>query len=347
MMVTPETRTMVSTHPRSISDSSIDAARPRSLAAAFVLASVAAAAAAQLTDLSTWTLVEDPPNASFSVAAQSPTAITLAAADASPSAIPAGTDLGFQSVNAATVADATEGFAFAAHASFTVAIDYDAAFTDAATGLGWGFGIGEDINGENSAGTAVLTQAGLPADIPLAGPVGGAAVVDDQSFARFLMPAVPATPDTLAGTLFAAYDADTRNITVGWGPPGAAAAASFATFPAPQIADRWTGRDLLVSFFIRSDNVDLPFLGLVSTPWTSGAASVTFSNLRVLAGDPCAAPADIDINDDDAVNADDLLAVIALIGAADPLADLNADNRTDFFDLLEALERFADACPGA
>jgi hypothetical protein len=84
-----------------------------------------------------------------------------------------------------------------------------------------------------------------------------------------------------AGSLFAAYNAATGDVTLGFGTVGAASPSSTATYTG--IQNSWDNELLLASFFLRSDN----FLG---QSWTSGNATATFSNFRVLAGTPIAVP---------------------------------------------------------
>ncbi len=269
-------------------------------------ACVAGAGPSDIADLTTWTLVEDPASPSFGSTVDSPTSITLTAADASPGVVPAGTDIGYQSVDADTAALSTSGFAFDPAASFSVAIDYDADFTGANAGLSFGFGIGEDGSGVNSAGVAFVTQDGLPAPIPIAGPAGGAARVNDSTVAGLIFPPVSASASSLEGSMHAAYDADTGAITVGIGPTGAIAPTNTTTFASSSVHDNWAGVDMLVSFFIRSDTVSVPIFGTVSTPWSAGEGAVVFTNLRVtsgaaraIAGCPCDWNQDGDLNDQD------------------------------------------------
>lgn len=98
-------------------------------------------AQADVTDFGTWSLVEDPAHPGFSATAHG-TSATLSAADL---AIPAGTDIGYQSVNGSTPQTSTSGFYFRPDADFSLAIDYAWTFSNSPSGfLGLGFGIGED-----------------------------------------------------------------------------------------------------------------------------------------------------------------------------------------------------------
>ena len=226
-------------------------------------------ARAGLTDLQTWTQVQDPPHASFTGLATA-TRVTLSA-DGGP--VPGGTDIGYQSVNGKTPGASSLGYAFSPGADFDLAIDFAVTFGSSPVGsLGIGFGIGEDINGVNSAGAALLFNN----DIALA--FGAAARVDDISQALPIFFAASAT-----GSMFISYRATTGNVILGASnAQGASGAAGAATFTG--IQNQWDDGDLLVSLFLRSD-------GTFGTPWQSGTAQAVFSNLRVLSGAPLAVPA--------------------------------------------------------
>ena len=62
-------------------------------------------AAGPISDLNTWTLVEDPAHPNFSSSVDSPSQITLSASGAVPNA----TDIGYQSVDGATPGTSTSG----------------------------------------------------------------------------------------------------------------------------------------------------------------------------------------------------------------------------------------------
>lgn len=243
---------------------------------------------AQITDFNAWSPVEDPANPFFAGSIDSASQITLSASDAtgsSPGNIPAGTDIGFQSVNGETVAGSTAGFAFDATQSFSIAVDYQAVFANSPSGgLSFGFGIGEDRSGANSAGVVFVTQAGLPAAIPFAGPAGGAATVNNSPIAALLSPTLSADPANLVGSLHVGYNLGLGGILVGVANPGDNGPAAEISFDAAAVTDNWTGADLLASLFIRSDNVNVPIFGTQSTVWTDGNASVSFSNFRVTNG---------------------------------------------------------------
>ena len=224
---------------------------------------------AAITDLSTWTLVEDPPNANFS-AIQTSTNVTLGAGGP----VPAGVDIGFQSVDGSTVSNSTVGHFFDPNSDFSIAIDYAWNFNSAAGFLGLGFGIGEDSAGENSAGVAMLTSNGSPFLT-----FGGAARVNDADQTPITL---GITPSTLSGSMFVSYEASSGDIILGASTtPGAAGPTVTGTYSG--IQNQWNDEDLLASFFIRSD-------GPPGSQWLGGDANAVFSNFRVLSGSPVAIP---------------------------------------------------------
>jgi hypothetical protein len=241
------------------------------LAAAGLLAVLAAdPASAGISDLSGWTLVEDPPNASFSGTA-SAGSILLSALGGP---IPAATDIGFQSVNGATPATSTTGHAFSPLMDFRIAIDFSISTLNPVGQLGIGFGIGEDGDGRNSAGAALLVNNGAPSIL-----FGAAARVNDSN--RVPLPIL--VLGALAGSLFVDFDALSGDITLGASQtPGAAAWGGSATFSGLQ--KDWSGGDLLASVFLRSDST-------LASPWQGGSAEVEFSNFRVLEGTASPVPA--------------------------------------------------------
>ncbi|MCR9291493.1 MAG: PEP-CTERM sorting domain-containing protein [bacterium] len=224
-------------------------------------------------DFTQWSPVADPPNGNFSSAASTSMA-TLSAADA---AIPAGVDIGFQSVDGPTVAQSSRGFKFDPQSDFSLAIDYSFSFSNNPVGLlGIGFGIGEDGTGQNSAGVALATLNGSPYLF-----FGGAARVNDN---EQLLPLLPLTAATTQGTLFVSYQASSGNVQVGAsGITNANAPQTSGVFAA--IQNQWQGEDLLASFFLRSESQN----GLPA--WQGGGtADAVFSNFRILSGNAIAVP---------------------------------------------------------
>ena len=225
---------------------------------------------AAITDFRTWRRVEDPPHPSFD-ASQQATSATLSAGA---TAIPGGTDIGFQSVNGGTVAASNAGSYFDPSHDFTIAVDYAMTFTSANGFLGLGFGIGEDIDGMNSAGVAMLTSNGSPFLS-----FGGAARINDVTQSPVAIP----LSSSLVGSLFIDYTAASGDVVVGASTtPGGASPAEIGTFAG--IQNQWSGENLLASFFLRSDG-PLPGSG-----WLGGDANAVFSNFRVLNGSAVAIP---------------------------------------------------------
>ncbi len=244
-----------------------------------VVALSAGVAHAAITDLTTWTLVEDPPAQFLSA---SPTILSSQVGmTAAAGPVPAGADIGYQSVDGGTVATSTGGWYFDASADFAVAIDYDMFFSTGPTGgLAIGFGIGTDGGGANSAGAGLVTGDGTSLAAAAAGRVG---YVDQPASVLALAP-------SLAGSFHVAYAAATGNVTVGIGGVGAGTPAQQFTYAG--IQDLWGEDDLLVSFFLRSTTVPNPFGGAdLYGPWAGGGeGSVTFSDFRVLDGSATQVP---------------------------------------------------------
>lgn len=251
---------------QSSAPSRVTAMRP--VLALFLLTAALActiAHAGSITDLSQWRLVEDPPNANFTATDD----ITSATLNATGGPISPGTDIGYQSVSGGTVAGSGSGFYFSPDASFSLAIDYAFAFGPSASGtLGIGFGIGEDIDGADSAGVAMLVDSFFRTPV-----FGAAGRVNDSNVTPIALGS-----GSLAGSMFLEYVAGTGSIVVGYSStPGGGSPTSSGTFASLQ--DLWDDDDLLVSFFLRSET------GLISG-WQGGTAEAVFSNLRVLSGTP-------------------------------------------------------------
>jgi len=228
----------------------------------------AAVCQAGIVDFNSWTLVQDPPHANFTSTVDSASQITLRATGGP---IPAATDIGYQSVNGSTPAASTAGNAFDPAADFAVAVDYSLSFASPVGGLGIGFGIGEDIDGANSAGVALLTSSGSPIAF------GGAARVNDVNQS----PQLISVPATNTARLIASYQSATGNVTLGVSTNGDDTPEGTTTFNG--IQNSWDGGLLLASFFLRSDNT-------LGSGWTAGTASAVFSNFHVISGTPVAVP---------------------------------------------------------
>jgi hypothetical protein len=223
-------------------------------------------AAADITDFTAWSLVQDPPDSNFT-ASITP---TQAALQAGAGAVPPGTDIGLATINGNTPAESTAGFVFDPGASFTVAIDYDLSFVSASGALGLGFGVGEDVEGMNSAGIAFVTLNGSPF-LTFAGAARINDVnqpIQDTGFAA-----------SLIGSLFVEYDAINGNLILGAShTPGDNTPAATTTFSGLQ--NQWNGGPLIASFFIRSTSIPV----LAPNGWQGGDATAIFTNFRVLDG---------------------------------------------------------------
>jgi hypothetical protein len=229
-------------------------------------------ASAAITDFDQWTLVEDPGHPGFSAVSNA----TSAMLSAGNTAIPAGTDIGYQSVNGSTVQTSSQGFFFSPHADFSLAINYEWTISNNASGLlGIGFGIGEDSDGKNSAGVSMVTVSGSPFLT-----FGGAARVGDLT----QTPIQLSTNASLVGTLFVEYQASSGDVSFGASRTiNSAAPEDSETFSG--IQNQWTDENLMASFFVRSDAAP-PLI----QNWQGGQADVTFGNLRILSGSPVAVP---------------------------------------------------------
>lgn len=223
---------------------------------------------ASITSFNNWTLVEDPADPNFTGIVNNSDQITLSALGGP---IPGAVDIGYQSINGATPATSTQGFAFDPAQGFSIAVDFALSFASANGDLAIGFGIGESSSGANSAGVALLTNDGVPFAF------GGAARINDVTQPPAPLFAAPA----LTAAFFVTYDAGTGNITVGVGALGAAAPTTTTTFAG--IQNTWNGDLLLASFFLRSESS-------LMDPWTSGTSDAVFSNFRVLTGQAIEVP---------------------------------------------------------
>lgn len=225
--------------------------------------------ATALTDLNSWTQIEDPFNANMSAMIDSPTQATLIANGAVPSA----TDIGYASVNGQDVATSTAGYYFDPSADFVVAIDYDVSNFGSIGGAGIGFGIGEDIDGSDSAGIGLGLLGGAPVLLSTAARVGDI----DQPLQSFT-----STP-TASGRMFVNYNAAAGDVTLGFSPnKGDGMAVETVTLNGLQ--NLWDDEGLLVSFFLRSQGA-----GIVP-PLTTGTLTAVFSNVEVISGTPIAVP---------------------------------------------------------
>jgi hypothetical protein len=247
---------------------------------ALSLCAVAFSSHAQITDLTTWDLYQD-------AASATPAQSAAMTGSATPNLAElnfvndvdqnAGFDIGFSSIDGNTVADATSGFYFDASQDFTIAMHFSLQLTNPNGLVAIGLGIGEDRAGVNSAGigfgvgsgllnSALYGAAATNNDAPIAEPLSLSEVPDNDFF----------------GSLTVSYDAATGDVTVGaaqfLGAPTPLAPTETFTFSgATDLAD-WSGDDLLVSFFLRSD------AELIYGPWTGQTAEADFFDFTVVEG---------------------------------------------------------------
>ena len=235
-----------------------------------LLAWGSAAAASSIENFEVWTPIADPPNAGMTAVVDSPTQTTLTAVGE----ILAGTDVGLASVDGSDVADSTGGYYFSPLDDFAVAVDFDLTFLASVGAGGIGLGVGEGIDGANSAGVALAFENETPALF--------------SAFARTLnvdqsaMPFIN-TPVT-SGRLFVEYDSITGSVILGVNELKDSAAPAIATNSYTGIQNDWSGEGLLVSFFLRSD------AGFITPGLVSGEVEAVFSNFEVLEGAPIQAP---------------------------------------------------------
>ncbi|MGI9516512.1 MAG: hypothetical protein ACR2NP_05685, partial [Pirellulaceae bacterium] len=127
---------------------------------------------ADITDFTNWSLLQLGPDPSFTGAA-TPTQASLSAGA---TGVTPGTVIAYTSIDGNTPASSTTGYFFDANTDFTIAIDYSFTFNSANGALAFGFGIGEDRTGANSAGAVFAIDNGIPLTTFLAaGVINGAA----------------------------------------------------------------------------------------------------------------------------------------------------------------------------
>jgi len=224
--------------------------------------------AADIGDFNTWTLVTDPPHRGMTGSVDSVSQVTLRANGA----VPVATDIGYQTVDASNVASSMQGHYFPANQTFHVAVDFDVTAANSMGLAAIGFGIGENSNGTNSAGTALGVINGNPLAFS-----GTARVGDVTQTPMLFGPAA-----TTSGRFFVRYNSQSGDVTFGVSTTQGAAAPSH-TESFVDLKDAWNGDPLLVSFFLRSDAVFFPAL-------SAGSVDVVLANFEVLEGTPIALP---------------------------------------------------------
>ncbi len=223
-------------------------------------------------DFNSWTQVQDPAHAGMTSNVDSTSQVTLSASGA----VPAATDIGYQSVDGNTVATSSQGNFFSASQDFHVAVDFDFTAANSVGLAGIGFGIGEDGAGMNSAGPGLGILNGGPTVF------AGAARISDVTQAPILL----GLTATTSGRFFVRYESGTGDVIFGVNAtPGSVIPSHTGTFSGLQ--NSWNGDDLLISFFLRSDSTSTPFF---IPPLSAGTVDAVFSNFEVLQGTPLAVP---------------------------------------------------------
>lgn len=237
-----------------------------SYAALLWLVFVMPVSAGSITDFENWTKVEDPPHAGMT-GTRSSTQVTLTAIGP----VPAGTDIGYQSVNGNAVAGSSSGNYFSAGQDFHIAVDFAVNAAGSSGFAAIGFGIGEDIDGMNSAGPLLGISNGNAL-----GFFGGARTNDVTDLGLLSI------FGNLSGRFFVSYDSPSGNIIYGVGATGSLTPSLSGTFSGLQ--NNWNNQDLLVSLFLRSDELIYPPLSINIPSLISGEVSAVFSNFTVLDG---------------------------------------------------------------
>lgn len=241
----------------------------KTLTAVLIALSASLSPAASIGDLADWTMIEDPAHPGMSASVD----IFGVGVLTGDGAVPSGTDIGYASVNGSDVASSTAGFYFDPSTSFSLAITFDFSAMSSIGAGGIGFGIGEDIDGTDSAGVGLAFINGVPALIATAGRVNDV----DEPLSTF------ATMPVALGRFFVEYDSVTQDVILGVSnSPGSATPLETKTLAG--IGSQWDGEPLLASFFLRSQSA------IIVPSLSSGQVEAQFSNLTVLSGTPISIP---------------------------------------------------------
>lgn len=245
--------------------------------------------AAPITDFHAWNLVEDPPRDNLSSSIDSPNQVTLTASGSVPDA----NYIGYQSLNGNSPSRPVSGFAFDPTTSFSIAIDYDWSLQNAVGGSEIGFAISEYGERNNTASVQILawnnrvllvtesaqTQFGSVETTPL--------IDTDEPFST------PGAPPPM-GSLHLAFDAESGDITVGSGMIGSDLVDRVGILSGDTVYNLWNAEGdiglLSVSLFLRSQQIGDGEAATLVPQFSSGLASISFSNFRVISGSPVAIP---------------------------------------------------------
>jgi len=245
----------------------------------------APAAHGAISDLTTWDFYRDPDPGAGALqdamtGSAAPNLAQLNFINSVP--VPPAYDIGFSSVNANTVGEATSGYYFSASQDFTVSMNFSLTLTNLNGLVGLGFGIGQDRAGVNSAGIGFV--AGIDGRLALYSYVA-AARNDDNSLKQPINLIVD--PDTqFAGLFTVSYEALTGDVTVAITPSTPPVYNYTYKFFGATDLPNWTDDDLLVSFFLRSDINTLPPI----SPWSGESAEADFFDFTVVEGTPITVP---------------------------------------------------------
>ncbi|MCP5416155.1 MAG: VPLPA-CTERM sorting domain-containing protein [Chromatiaceae bacterium] len=247
--------------------------KPQAFAALLCLTGIAPATATTISDFNNWNQFQHPAHVGMTGVVDSASQITLTASGP----VPAGTDIGYHSVDGITTANSTSGFYFSATQDFSIAVDFSVASASSIGLAAIGFGVGEDDQGSNVAG-AVL---GI-----LNGTVRGfSAGARTNGVTNIALPPI-FTPSLSSGRLFVSYESITGDIIAGLsGVVGSAAPTATVTLSGQQ--NSWNDQDLLVSLFLRSDGIIFPPFNV--PPLQAGTLTTVLSDFEVLAGTPVSA----------------------------------------------------------
>ena len=145
-------------------------------------------------------------------------------------------------------------------------------------GGGIGFGVGEDLMGANSTGVGLAF-----ADSTLVGYGASGRVDDIDQFISFFT-----SPATLTGRFFVNYNSTTREFTLGISNTQGDGMSTESVISSVLQSD-WNDKPLLVSFFLRSEEVQIPSTTTIPA-LSSGIVNSIFSNFEVLNGAPIKIP---------------------------------------------------------
>lgn len=256
------------------------------LLTAVAACAITASASATIDDLTTWQFYydNDPGPGALQDATTGSSSANLAELNFIDDVdVPAAYDIGYSSINANTVGGATSGYYFDASQDFTIRTHFSLNLTNPNGFVGIGMGIGEDRKGVNSAGIGFGVGTG-----PLSLALYGAAGTNNDAPITSTFALTETLDNEYFGSLTVSYDAATGDVTVGaaqfLGAPDPLAPTETFTFDGTTDLGAWAGDDLLVSFFLRSDNP-----GFYSN-WSGTSAEADFFDFTIVEGNATQIP---------------------------------------------------------